>query len=125
MSYPAALSTPQPTQHALLIAWGYFAQSLALVDQFYTIPIPQKHGPRPPQVKLLSLLLGLLTGCEYLSDLSLGPAPVSCDPAVATAWGVPALASASGVSRTLRACPSTTLLALQRVLDHLMAPFLQ
>jgi hypothetical protein len=72
---PAPLA-PQPTQHALLVAWGHFAHELDLVTPFLTIPIPQKTVHQPPAAKLLTLFLGLLSGCEYLSDLSLGPAPL-------------------------------------------------
>lgn len=115
----------QPTQHALLIAWGHFAQTLALPTHFATIPVPQKTVRCTPAQKLLTLLLGLLAGNEYLSDLSLGPAPLSRDLAVATAWGVPRLADAPAVSRTLQAATPQTLVALQAVLDALTTPFLQ
>lgn len=119
-----APSTPQPTQHALLVAWGHFAHELDLVAPFFTIPIPQKTVHQPPAAKLLTLFLGLLSGCEYLSDFSLGPAPLSRDPVVAAAWGLPTLASASAVSRTLAACTPASLHALQQVIDQLTAPFL-
>lgn len=123
---PSAAACPrQPTQHALLVAWGHFARSLALVEQFRSVPIPQKVVHQPPATKLLTLFLGLLAGNEYLADLSLGPVPLSRDPVVAAAWGVPKLASASAVSRTLAACTPASLHALQQVSDHLTSPFLQ
>lgn len=53
-----APSAPQATNHALLVAWGHFARSLGLVEQFPTIPIPQKVVHQPPATKLLILLLG-------------------------------------------------------------------
>lgn len=65
----------QPTQHAMLIAWGHFAQSLALLSHLGHVPIPQKTVTHSPAAKLLTLLLGLLSGIEYLSDLSIGAAP--------------------------------------------------
>lgn len=117
-------SLGQPTQHALLIAWGPFAQTLALPAHFATIPVPQKTVYHTPPSKLLSALLGILAGNEYLTDLSQGAAPLSRDPAVAVAWGLPAIASASGVSRTLQAADEATLSALHAVIDQLTAPFL-
>jgi hypothetical protein len=122
---PTVPTASQPTQHALLVAWGHFAHTLHLVAQFLTIPVPQKAVHQPPASKLLTLLLGLLAGNEYLADLSLGPAPLSRDPLVAAAWGVPTLASASAVSRTLAACTPATLHALQAVVAALSTPFLQ
>jgi hypothetical protein len=119
-----APTVPQLTQHAVLVAWGHFAHERDLVAQFLSIPIPQKAVHQPPAAKLLTLLLGLLTGCEYLSDLSLGAAPLSRDPVVAAAWGLPTLAAASAVSRTLAAATPTSLHAVQQVIDHLTAPFL-
>ena len=52
---------------------------------------------------VLTLLLGLLAGNEFLADLSAGPQPLSRDPSVAAAWDLPALPEATGVSRTLAA----------------------
>lgn len=116
--------TCQPTHHALLIAWGHFAQTLALPAQFATLPIPQKTVQHTPAAKLLTVLLGILAGNEYLRDLSYGPAPLSRDPAVAVAWGLPALADAASISRTLQVATPLTLAVLQQVLDHLTTPFL-
>src|SRR4051812_25379098 len=55
-----AQPAPQSTQHAVLVAWGHFAQELDLVAPFLTIPIPQKTVHQPPAAKLLTLFL--LTG---------------------------------------------------------------
>src|SRR3954462_6434035 len=93
-----------PTQHAMLVIWGYFAQTLGLVDYLAQVPVPQKTIRHGPSAKLLTFFLGLLSGIEYLSDLSRGQAPLARDPLLPGAWGVPALAEASGVSRTLAAC---------------------
>jgi hypothetical protein len=69
--------------------------------------------------------MGLLTGMEYLTDLTHAPAPLYHDPEVARAWGLPALPEASGVSRTLTACTAESLTALERALDTVTQPFLQ
>jgi hypothetical protein len=86
---PSASATPCPTQHALLVCWGHFARQLGLPQQFTAVPSPQKTVKQAPAAKLLTLLLGLLAGHEFLSDLRAGLQPVTCDPSVAAAWGCP------------------------------------
>jgi hypothetical protein len=73
---------------------------------------------------LLTFLLGLLSGIEYLTDLSTGAAPLCKDAAVATAWGLDRLASASGVSRLLAACDRQAQQIVQILLDEIAQPFL-
>lgn len=120
----AELPTSESTQHALLVVWGHFAQTLNLPARLATIPLAQKTVKHTPAAKLLTLFLSLLGGNEYLSDLSMGSAPLYRDPALAAAWGLPALAEASGVSRTLAAADSITLEALQTALNIVTQPFL-
>lgn len=117
--------TVQPTQHGLLVCWGEFARELGLVEQLHTVPIPQKTVTHSPAAKLTTLFLGVLSGQEYLRDLTHAPAPLYHDPALAAAWGLPALPEASGVSRTLAACTPTSLTALQTALATLTQPFLE
>ncbi len=114
----------EPTQHALLVAWGHFAQSLDLLDQLATVPLAQKTVHHSPASKLLTCFVGLLAGNEHLVDLSHGPAPIEHDLALATAWNVPAFPEASSVSRTLAAADLATLQARQNVLATISQPFL-
>lgn len=114
----------RPTQHAMLIIWGHFAHSIGLLDRLNAIPVTQKSVTHTPQAKLTAFLIGLLSGIEHLSDLNAGPAPLVRDHEVATAWGLPGLADASGVSRTLVACDAQTLLALQAALEATGQPYL-
>lgn len=121
----AAGDAPQ-TQHALLVAWGHFARTTGLLDQILTVPIAQQERDtalRPAQ-KLIELLIGLLSGIEYLTDLSAGAAPLARDVVVAQAWGLDHLASASAVSRTLHACDGESVSAVQTVLEHVSQPYL-
>ena len=74
------------------------------------VPIDQKAVRRAPYEKLVEFLLGLLTGIEYLTDLSEGAAPLVKDAEVAAAWQLHPLADASGVSRTLAACDEQTVM---------------
>lgn len=114
----------EPTQHALLVAWGHFAQSLGLLDQLAAVPLAQKTVHHSPAAKLLTCFVGLLAGNESLVDLSHGPAPIEHDAALAAAWALPAFPEASSVSRTLAAADPASLAALQTILAAVSQPFL-
>ena len=113
-----------PTQHAMLVIWGHYAQTIGLVEALAKVKIAQKAVVRMPYEKIAELLVGLLAGIEYLTDLSEGAAPLSKDIEVATAWKLSAMADASGVSRTLSACDDETGLALETMLNRVAQPFL-
>lgn len=112
------------TQHAMLIVWGHFAHSIGLLEGLAEVPINQKKVIRAPQEKIVELLVGLLSGMEYLTDLSEGPAPLTKDTEVSTAWKLQRMADASGVSRTLWACTDETVQGLVEVLDAVSQPFI-
>lgn len=118
------IGSSSPTQHAMLIAWGHFAQTIELTKRLATVPIDQKAVRRAPQEKVVEFLVGLLSGIEYLSDLSEGAAPLAQDNEVAIAWRISSMADASGVSRTLAACNPGAVAALKGVLDDIGQPFL-
>lgn len=126
---PTVLDSPpaaaRPTQHGMLVAFGHFAAEIGLLDQLPTVPVPQKTVTHTPAAKLTTFFMGLLTGIEYLTDLTHAPAPLYHDPEVTRAWGFTALPEASGVSRTLTACTDESLAALERALDSVTQPFLQ
>jgi hypothetical protein len=113
------------TQHAMLMVWGHFARTIGLLERLDKVPIAQKKVVRAPQEKIVEFLVGLLSGMEYLTDLSAGPAPLTKDTEVATAWELQALADASGVSRTLQACNQATVQGLAEVLDAVSQPFIR
>lgn len=113
-----------PTQHAMLIVWGHFARTIGLRERLRTVPIHQKTVTHAPQDKLIEFLLGLLSGMEFLTDLSTGASPLVNDQAVAKAWQLESLAHASTVSRTLKACDAETVAALRVALDEIGQPFL-
>lgn len=113
-----------PTQHGRLVAWGHFARTLGFAKRLAGLPINQKAVVRAPHEKLAEFVIGLLSGIEYLSDLSEGPAPLARDDAVAHAWQLQPMADASGVSRTLAACTAATVAALQAELEAIGQPFL-
>ena len=119
-----ALLLPPDTEHGLLVAFGQFAQQQGLISRLMQVPIDQKKRTFPPQTKLLELLVGILSGMEYLRDLNDGPRPVAKDPVVAEAWGQPAWAHYSGVSRTMEACDAQTVRAVQQTVDAFSQPFI-
>lgn len=91
----------QHTQHAFLVAWGWFAEHIGLPERFQTVSLKQKRYHHTPQTKVLELLVSILGGLKYLQDISLAAHPLDKDQAVAEAWGQPGWADYSGVSRTL------------------------
>ena len=95
--------TNELTHHAMLVAWGEFAQCLGLIEEIENVPLHQKTVTHRPQTKILEFFVAILAGLEYLKDLSRSAHPVDQDLAVAKAWVQPAWADYSGVSRTLTA----------------------
>lgn len=112
------------TAHAMLVVWGLFARLHKLVSELEQVPLPQRQGQHKPQTKLIEFLAAILCGYTYLRDISLGPQPLDHDLVTAEAWGQPAWADYSGVSRTLGACTPETVLAVRRALAHFAGPFI-
>lgn len=95
-------SSGQLTQHAMLVLWGVYAQQIGLVQALEQVDLSQKTRAHRPQTKIIEFLLGILAGLPHLQDLSRSAHPLVRDQAVAEAWGQPAWADYSGVSRTLQ-----------------------
>lgn len=112
------------TQHALMVAWGEFAQEIGLINKFKQMAIPQKEMVHTPQAKLLTFLMGILTGIEHLKDLNEGAHPLAHDWPAIRAWGLVALAHYTGVSRTLSACDQETVTAVSQMLHRVSQPFI-
>jgi hypothetical protein len=112
------------TAHAMLVIWGLFARLHKLVAELEEVPLPQRQGRHKPQTKLIEFLAAILCGCAYLRDISLGPQPLDHDLVTAEAWGQPAWADYSGVSRTLGACTPETVQAVRRALARFAGPFI-
>jgi hypothetical protein len=123
---PDDLTRDQPTltQHAMLVPWGLFARQIGLVQRIQAVPIPQQTRDHTPQSKLLELFVATLSGCPYLQDISLGPAPLDQDAAVAQAWDQEGWADYSGVSRTLKACTPETVATLEAILSEISRPYI-
>lgn len=112
------------TEHALLVAWGEFGQEIGLIDKLKGVSLPQKEVLHAPQAKLLTFLLGILTGMEHLKDLNEGAHPLAHDWLAIRAWGLVALAHYTTVSRTLAACDEKTVAAVRQALQEVAQPFI-
>src|SRR5712692_5501101 len=77
----------QNTQHAFLVAWGWFAEHLGLIQKFQALSLKQKHYHHRPQTKVLEFLVAILAGLQHLQDISLAAHPLDKDQTVAEAWG--------------------------------------
>jgi len=116
--------TPQQTHHAMLIAWGQFAQCIGLTEQLSAVPVQQKTVDHSPQAKIEEFLVANLAGLAHLKEISLAAHPLDQDHAVAQAWGQTHWANYSGVSRTLaRLTPQETGNILE-VLARISQPFI-
>ena len=112
------------TQHAFLVAWGWFAEAAGLIQKIETVPMQQKVCKHSPQRKVLEFVVGTLAGMKHLQDLSLAAHPLDRDEAVAQAWGQSSWADFSGVSRTLRAMSWDEARAIVKALEEISQPYL-
>ena len=114
----------QETQHAFLVAWGWFAEHLGLIQQLQAVSLKQKHYHHRPQTKVLEFLVAILAGLQHLQDISLAAHPLDKDQAVAQAWEQPAWADYSGVSRTLSGLSWEEVKQIVQVLEQVSHPYL-
>lgn len=112
------------THHAMLVAWGEYAQSIGLIQEIESVPLHQKTVTHRPQTKILEFFLAMLAGLEHLKDLSRSAHPIDQDQAVARAWLQSAWADYSGVSRTLTTLSQEEAAHLTSMLRTLTQPIL-
>jgi hypothetical protein len=112
------------TQHAMLVAWGEYAQSIGLVKGIEGVPLDQKEIDHSPQRKVIEFLVAILGGLPYLKDISRSAHPLDQDLAVAKAWGQTGWADQSGVSRTLSALTMVQAKQIVNVLRQVSQPFI-
>jgi hypothetical protein len=115
----------QDTQHAFLVAWGWFAEHIGLIQALQAVPLRQKKYTYTPQTKVLEFLVAILGGLEHLQDISLSAHPLDMDQAVAEAWGQPGWADYSGVSRTLSSLSWDEACALAQMFERVSQPLIQ
>lgn len=112
------------TDHALLVLLGHFARHLGLLDLLEAVPLKQKTFTHAPHTKLIEFLLAVLAGLGQLHELNNAATPLASDTTLAQAWGQPAFAHYSGVSRTLSAADADTLQAVLAALSRVSQPFI-
>ncbi len=122
---PPQQSSDGLTQHAMLVAWGLYARQLGLVEAMEQVALKQKTYKHRPQTKVLEFLVAMLAGLPHLQDISRSAHPLDQDQMVADAWGQPAWADYSGVSRTLQCLTETEVAAIVAVLDSISQPFIE
>ncbi len=114
----------QNTQHAFLVAWGWFAEQIGLIQQLQAVSLKQKHYHHWPQTKVLEFLVAILAGLQHLQEISLAAHPLDKDQAVAQAWAQPAWADYSGVSRTLSGLNWEEVKQIVQALEQISQPYL-
>src|SRR5947209_10494165 len=114
----------QDTQHAFLVAWGWFAEHLGLIQQLQAVSLKQKHYHHRPQTKVLEFLVAILAGLQYLQEISLAAHPLDKDQAVAQAWQQAAWADYSGVSRTLSGLSWDEVKQIVQAVEQISQPYL-
>lgn len=114
----------QLTQHAMLVIWGLYAQRMGLVQAIEKVKLKQKNRTHSPQTKVLEFLVAILAGLPHLQDISRSAHPLDQDQVVAQAWGQPAWADYSGVSRTLQGLTATAVDELIATMDSLSQPII-
>lgn len=112
------------TQHAMLVAWGLYAEQLGLIAGMEAVELKQKTRRHRPQTKVLEFLVAMLAGLPHLQDISRSAHPLDQDRVVAKAWGQPAWADYSGVSRTLQSLSAEEVIAIAAVLAEVSQPFI-
>lgn len=115
---------PCLTHHAMLAAWGQYAQAIGVIDAIEAIQLHQKTIDHSPQTKVLEFLVAILGGFEHLKDISLSAHPLDQDPVVARAWRQSDWADHSGVSRTLSQLSEVDVQAIGEALDRISQPMI-
>src|SRR5258708_19973887 len=114
----------QNTQHAFLVAWGWFAEHLGLIQKLQAVSLKQKHYHHRPQTKVLEFLVAILAGLPHLQDISLAAHPLDKDQAVAQAWEQPAWADYSAVSPPLSGLGWEEVKRIVQVWEQVSHPYL-
>jgi len=112
------------THHAMLVAWGQFAQSIGFIQGMEAVSLHQKKVEHGPQTKILEFFVANLAGLKHLQELSRSAHPIDQDQAVAKAWLQASWADYSGVSRTLTGVSQSEADQIARVLEQITQPIL-
>ena len=108
----------------MLVAWGQYARCMGLVKAIEAVALHQKAVDHQPQTKVLEFLVTILGGFEHLKDITYSAHPLDKDVTVARAWGQPAWADHSGVSRTLSSLTPAEAQAVMVATDQVSQPLI-
>lgn len=109
----------------MLVIWGLFARRIGLVTAMEGVDLKQKKRTHTPQTKVLEFLVAMLGGLPHLQDISRSAHPLDQDTIVAEAWGQPAWADYSGVSRTLAQLTAEEVDELVAALERVSQPSIE
>lgn len=118
-------TTVQNTQHAFLVAWGWFAQCIGLIQRLQAVHLHQKKYKHTPQTKVIEFLLSILSGLKHLQDISQAAHPLDKDQAVTETWEQLAWVDHTGVRRTLSSLSWDEARELAQVLEEVEQPLIQ
>jgi hypothetical protein len=121
------MSEEQPetlTYHAMLVAWGQFAQSIGMIREIEAIELHQKTVDHSPQTKILEFFVAILAGLKHLQELSRSAHPIDQDQAVAKAWLQAGWVDYSGASRTLSGIDQAEADQIAKVMQQITQPIL-
>lgn len=118
-------SEPKLTQHAMLVAWGRYAEHIGLVSRLEELKLHQKTRAHRPHTKVLEFFVAILAGYAHLQEISRSAHPLDQDEIVAEAWGQRGWADYSGVSRTLHRLSEDEANAIVSLMDEISAPFIK
>lgn len=113
------------TEHGILVPLGRFARQVGLQDAFNRVPFAMKTLAHSPGEKLSELLCHICSDGTHINALEQSAHPLAEDQGVAVAWGQTSFASASGVNALLRKTSPTTVAALKKELQAVLAPYRQ
>lgn len=115
----------QETEHAMIVAWGYFSRLHRLAQQLREhVHLPRHHENIPMGDLILEFGLLLLSGSTQIQDLNLGPRPLVQDTAVGAAWDI-VWGHYTSVSRILKRATPEVVSQVVEVLDQFSRPFIE
>jgi hypothetical protein len=114
------------TAHGFLVYLGEIVSQLKVRELLVErVRVKQKTLQFTPADKLMQALLGILSGCRYMKDLTFGANLLSQDAAVSKAWGLSGMAHFSTVCTTLAKMTTANVEELVSALGQVTRPWLQ
>lgn len=114
------------TQHGFLVYLGEVVSQFRVRDLLAErVKVKQKALQFTPVDKLMQALLGILSGCRYMKDLTFGTNLLGQDATVTKAWGLQGMAHFSTVCTTLAKMTAPDVEQLATTLGQIARPWIQ